>query len=116
MEEERPTQIRTRTHEHGVVYAQVEQFGRDQDLKLKARPHLVLQPVKGGAAHRFPLDGQEAQELLEDYPELQQVVPPPQSGAEKLQELLEEHPELAEVLRPAARTKAKAETAGKPEA
>lgn len=63
-----PRQIRTHTHEHGRVYAQVEQFG--------GRPHLALQPVTGGAAHRFELDrdNPEFEQLLEDYPELRQLV------------------------------------------
>lgn len=63
-----PRQIRTHTHEHGRVYAQVEQFD--------GRPHLALQPVTGGAAHRFELDrdNAELEQLLEDYPELQHLV------------------------------------------
>ena len=75
-DESGPQQIRTHTHEHGRVYAQVEHFpAPDPDVPVGRKvPHLVLQPTGGGAAHRLRLDTPETDQFLEDYPELKQLV------------------------------------------
>ncbi len=69
-------QVTLRTHEHGKVHAQLEQFPVPDDTAPTGRkvPHLSLQPLKGGPAHRYPLDSPEAKELLEDHPELQALL------------------------------------------
>lgn len=76
MAEEVARQVPVRHREHGRCVAQLESFPVPDDTKPTGQrvPHVVLQPLHGGAAYRYPLGSPEAEELMEDHPEVLQLL------------------------------------------